>query len=224
MSGRDAHGDQFELVFVGAGASRRRAWSIKCGCGREDQIQDATSSLLPTEVIAKKFAQRGWVVGHRRHVCSACLEAERTGRRKGAAVKRAAAAKTKAGDKPMNDTAQDRRQTVVSDPPPRPSREQRRQIHETIDANWSVKSDCYAAKNSDKQIAESLGVPWAWVAEVRDAAFGPADVNEAHLAGVVQLDDLILRGEALEERAMALAADVESWKRDAQALRKAARA
>lgn len=74
----------------------------------------------------------------------------------------------------------------------------------------------------DQTLAERLDVPRAWVSAVREAFFGDADACEARTDGLAQLADLAARTQAVEDRAMALAADAEALKRDVAKARKAA--
>lgn len=110
-----------------------------------------------------------------------------------------------------------------AEPPPQPTREDNRRIHEAIETRWADGRDCYLANFSDAKLAAELDVPRAWVTDVRERFFGP-DTCEARLDGVAKLDELIDRAAALEERALSVAAEVEAVRREAEALRKAAAA
>lgn len=66
----------------------------------------------------------------------------------------------------------------AADQPATPDRESRRLIHAEIDAVWLDDRKGYAGGVSDRSIADKLGIPVAWVAEVREFSFGPCMVNE----------------------------------------------
>lgn len=53
------------------------------------------------------------------------------------------------------------------------SREQRANIRELLVVNFDDERGCYENNYSDQKIGEELNVPWAHVAEIREAAFGP---------------------------------------------------
>lgn len=59
-----------------------------------------------------------------------------------------------------------------------PSHEDKRVIYEKIDDVYLADARCYSGGWSDAKIAADLNVPRAWVANVRDAMFGPEGVNE----------------------------------------------
>lgn len=75
--------------------------------------------------------------------------------------------------RPMNDTAQDRRQaTNPAAPPPVLTRVERLAIYRKVRAHWDVTDECYAGSWTDRAIGDALKAPWICVAEIRDGYFG----------------------------------------------------
>ncbi|WP_176086911.1 hypothetical protein [Martelella sp. HB161492] len=64
---------------------------------------------------------------------------------------------------------------VKADPPPVMKRDDRRIIAAKLDDVYST--DAYVEPWTDAAVAKDLGVPRAWVSEVREAFFGPEGSN-----------------------------------------------
>lgn len=86
-----------------------------------------------------------------------------------------------------------------ADPPPTPDRDSRRLIHGEIEKYWLDERKGYANGETDLTIARRLGVPAAWVAEVREFAFGPEMTNEDLAAFVSDLKSLAADVASLRE-------------------------
>lgn len=54
---------------------------------------------------------------------------------------------------------------------------QRREIRDYLDANYDDDNGRWRGDLSDRKVAELLGMPRAWITQVRDSVFGP-DINE----------------------------------------------
>lgn len=96
--------------------------------------------------------------------------------------------------------------------PAAPDRESRRLIHAEIDAVWLDDRKGYAGGVSDRSIAEKMGIPVAWVAEVREFSFGPVMVNEDLEKFRSELSANMEHLAAIEEQQKFLAREVEVTK------------
>ena len=146
----------------------RRGVKIQCGaCGREESVPINTTTggrsadEIEDQMAARKFLLRGWLVGKhpRNHRCSSCL---------------AVAANQKEAEKmkvvPMSTAP------IASQPKPM-GRDDRRVIFEKLNDVYLDENRGYEAPWTDKTLAEDLGVPMAWVMQVREEMFGPIGVN-----------------------------------------------
>lgn len=59
-----------------------------------------------------------------------------------------------------------------------PTKEQKRQIVSLLSDVYDVDAECYCGSETDDSVAQTLGLPPAWVADIRDDLFGPAGANE----------------------------------------------
>lgn len=195
------------------------AMEITCGsCGKTGHIiNSGTLKVVPSAIVEKKFSDRGWIIGGspKADRCPEC-----------AAKLGAAKRHSKSGQK---------KEKVVADIPPlepdqprEMTREQRRIIFLKLEEHYLDEAAGYDRGWSDKRVAEDLGVPRAWVAEIRDQNFGPAKDNE-------DVRDLLAAQErlgqevasfmadlgALTKRGSALANDLSAIAKAADAIRKA---
>lgn len=74
---------------------------------------------------------------------------------------------------------------TVAETPREPSMLEKRIITEKLGEFYG--NDCYTAGWSDERLAKDLGVPRAWVAQVRDFSFGP-DIDETASAAETAAD------------------------------------
>jgi hypothetical protein len=179
----------FETCTVPVGGQPKRGAKATCGfCQRTESLHINTmrshggDEEQVEKAVARKFENLGWKVGRTatQHRCPACF----------AALKSASAKKRENHD-------MDNKVVSINPPPPtpdpvmvaveaaprRPSRDERRIIHNKIDENYVSEAVGYAAGWNDKRVASDLGVPQAWVAEIRDENFGP-NVDEALVAAM----------------------------------------
>jgi len=91
---------------------------------------------------------------------------------------------------------------ITADPPRQPTRAQRRAVDEALAHYYDPEAEMYNGSWSDKKLAEKMDVPRAWIAEVREALYGPdrskaADQNtvklDAYRARLVQLEEDFLK-------------------------------
>lgn len=92
-----------------------------------------------------------------------------------------------------------------ADQPRSMTREDRRIIFEKLNDVYLDEARGYAPGNSDKSVAESLGCPRAWVAQIRDENFGAARDNE-------DVRDLLAKIDALREIVVAASSEFEALK------------
>lgn len=80
---------------------------------------------------------------------------------------------------------------MKADPPPTPTRQDKQRIKEALDEHYDIERGLYRAMKNDRVIAESLNVPPAWVAALREDVYGPADseADEKTLAEVKLISD-----------------------------------
>ena len=195
---------------------RRRMLAIVCAtCSRSDEI-----SLPPVDTIERNFFQRGWSNpgDAKKAMCPVCIKT------------RLDAAKTLKAEKkkeiaPMPNLVKPPYRGAVPEavikavPPRQPTPADRRRIHDVLDDAYSVEKQCYEHDRTDDTVAKFLDVPRAWVAEVREAFFGP-DVSAVRRAAPAEIDAAIKRGESAITACMDAAAAAEAEVTALRALRK----
>lgn len=181
-----------------AGHSRSGYKITCCRCGRvEELVASGHTGSLPQTVINKKFQQKGWKTG-RKAVGPCCLAP------KPAKFVAEEAMKPKTIDSIATQiNSQSPVQAPVAIESPREmTAADKRKVFRAIDDQWDEGKGRYIGAASDQQIADTLGVPRAWVKEVREENFGRSQRNE-------DLDKMIgdaknLRAEAARNAASAL--------------------
>ncbi|MGH2343395.1 hypothetical protein ACRC7T_18170 [Segnochrobactraceae bacterium EtOH-i3] len=162
----------------------RKMIVVTCGaCGESVEISPQWQTHTRVEAISNHLRRRGWTVGRNKagaDRCPACAKMPRK-----AASLRCDAAPAPPSPIPCQSTATEAPTIMATDKPaapaaePRqPDRESRRLIHAEIETHWLDDAKGYAWQETDLTIARRLGVPPAWVAEVREFSFGPIMVNE----------------------------------------------
>ncbi|PQO23379.1 hypothetical protein C2I36_08005 [Rhodobacteraceae bacterium WD3A24] len=94
--------------------------------------------------------------------------------------------------------------------PRRPDRVTRRRILDELEGCYDDAAGRYAGDNTDQKVGKRLGVPWAWVAEIRADFFGDANSNEQAEQIARRLAEAEKALTAREEEALALAASCEA--------------
>lgn len=151
-------------------------------CGFQGDVLDNNVKPLPSSVIEKKFRQKGWEVGknEKHDYCPNCVAkmvaARRAKRRQQGIMSTPPSATVTtlpiASAQPLQDIA------MTNAPQPAPmTRDDKRIINIKLHEVYISETEGYATPWTDKTVAESLGVPVAWVAEVRDELYGPAQDN-----------------------------------------------
>ena len=157
----------FRIVTEQEGGQWIRYRVLLCRCGAEGRIKDTSKRPLAPSPVAEAFRRLGWTsVKPDRGVCPACS----TPKAKPATV---------------------REETIMAVEPPRqPSTDDRRRIRDALFEHYLEDKGCYAKAHSDRSVAQSLNVPFAWVATIREAmGFGP-DKNEAGSAFSAEIEAL----------------------------------
>lgn len=189
----------------------RRLFCATPGCGQQGELIDRTRDGLPPDVIERKFAQKGWTVGYdsKSDYCPSCTktrESERRAKRlKSIKVNGAAAepAVLSQEEIPMQNGAEH---------PTGMSRSDRRIIHAKLEEVYADEATGYKVPWTDAAVARDLGshIPVAWVAEVREVAFGPAKDNEEIRDMLVRVKRAAEEAKHVLEQARAVRAEVET--------------
>lgn len=84
--------------------------------------------------------------------------------------------------------------------PKSPTPEQKMKIREELNGSYNEKMQCYIGPETDKDIAARLDVPWSWVRDLREIAYGPLKEDGA----IVELKEELAKAKGylakLEER------------------------
>lgn len=168
--------------------SHRRVHRITCsepGCTTVETIPDNGSVPMPEQVMAKKFKDRGWMIGNRAN---------------------SAVCPTHASMKKSKLVAEFKKPDPIPEAPaasePRtPTRDDRRRIRDALDVHYQVERGRYAGAWSDKKLGETLKLPWAWIAEERELGYGP-DASEITSINQAKIDALRARIEKINEECM----------------------
>lgn len=157
---------------------RNRADVVCEGCGRVesvtcDYVQQAhAKQLTPNEgQINRKITSKGWELIRGRHFCPVCVRA----RTVGALV--IPGAEPSEEPMPKAPEVQALRE---------PTREMKRQIVALLDVAYDVAAGRYKGADTDKVLADAVGggcLP-GWVAELREAMYGPDGAN-AEIVGAL---------------------------------------
>lgn len=185
----------FEPISARIGGKNMTVRRIRCatpGCGFEGDIIDGTRNGLPSEVTERKFRQKGWEVGasEKHDYCPSCVEKIRLERR---------ARRKKPQGEVMSDT--------VDTAPREMTREDRRIIFAKLSDVYLDEASGYQPPWTDKKVADDLGVPRAWVEQIRDENFGPASDNSA-------IREMLERVETSAKEAQSLLADAKKVRSD----------
>ncbi|MER8619193.1 hypothetical protein NKG99_20540 [Mesorhizobium sp. M1409] len=165
----------FQFAKVTEDGRPLSALRITCSnCPQTTLFVQRGSIRKPPTAAEQFFRNHGWRVGSRQSgdLCPRCIEAEI--RRKNLKL---------VEKEEMSEPA------LKADPPRTMTREDRRIINDKLDTVYS--NDCYENPWTDAKVARDLGVPQAWVAEVRDQFFGPEGSNPEIEAFLGQVEPLM---------------------------------
>jgi hypothetical protein len=203
----------FERVRKQAGAGRVvTAYTVTCrSCGEVGEMQQNSIRTLPPDAVDKYFRIRGWSVGNRPNgdTCPACKRKPRTPKLEIVEVT--------TENPPMNVPATI---PVKAEPPRAMTREDRRIVYAKVEDTYDVKLNAYSGDWSDHKVAVDLGVPRAWVRDIREEFFGPeidaatakrrADIAEAK----VMHENIVLELRVLQKKVQEAAAKLEKLERE----------
>lgn len=149
----------FEPATVVYGDKRVRGAAAVCGkCGERGSVQSRESvGDREDAIVAHKMRGLGWHIGKtaKDHRCPACC---------------------KGGPAKITPIFQ-ATLSPAAEPPRAPSPDDKQIIFEKLRDVYAGGRAGYSGDWTDKRVAEDLGVPWAWVSEVREFAFGPERSN-----------------------------------------------
>lgn len=159
-----------EILSTRSGDARysfARAFCSSCGARTEVRVGGGSANY---EHAAKKMRSAGWDIdiSHQRVRCPSCNSPKRQKPEGGQVVT------------PKIPTSPTK--SIASTPAPGLASEaitartlspdQRARIRRELDAHFDDTRGCYLDGMSDKKIGESLGIPWAFVRDLREAAYG----------------------------------------------------
>jgi len=196
----------FLPITVAAEAGRRRIHRIICSCcGFADDVSANTiGGARATEDLMNVWRRRGWEVGRApsSDKCPVCITGER---RRLTPANTPYATVEKAPMTVDKGTSENVVAMPVAAAPPRVmGREDRRLVFARLHEVYLDERRGYENGWTDARVAEDLGVPRAWVTEVRDENFGPIRDNEEVRAATAQMDAIAAEALALLERSRRL--------------------
>lgn len=179
----------FKEASENLGGQWRRVAVIACrNCAKVENLSIKTAyGLLPPVAIEKKFIQRGWEIGSNDNwdFCPDCVQSREA----------RPALKVVPKEEPEiieeTEAVKPKPELVVNADAPRiMQRDDRRIIFEKLNSVYLDEKRGYDPEWSDHKVATDLGVPRAWVEQVREEMFGPINTNadiEAFRKGVEEL-------------------------------------
>jgi hypothetical protein len=153
------YGDRQQLAVVFACSS----------CGREHAERFPGGRMSP-EHAAKRARRAGWIAEPDRASGSVCPECQ-AARRERAPGER---------PEPKKEPAVSVTPMITAQVPPtlrEPTQQERMKIRSALDQHFDDAAGCYLAGYSDQRIGTELNVPWAMIAKIREAAYGPIKVD-----------------------------------------------
>lgn len=188
----------------------------KCGETATFVHRNNTKRMAP-DGVTQWFRNHGWLVGHRPNgdQCPTCITA---GKRRHLKLVPQEEEMQPVNKSPLKATTMLTPMTLQAsaDPPRIMTRDDRRIINDKLDGIYADGS--YSFPWTDAKVARDLGVPQAWVAEVRDAFFGPAGSNPEIEAFLDKLEPMMVAAKGYVTQAAKQARDNEDRITAAQAL------
>ena len=143
------------------------------GCGAVGRLT-LTGSLLPPEVLDKKFRQKGWDLDP--HVCPECIERKQAARRLAKEhhqqeTRVLVAVETKRVKEEKEHTMAD----TISDqlkPASAAAHKATAALHKLLSTHFDPDAGHYAQGWSDQKVAQETGLAEKYVSEVRDIVYG----------------------------------------------------
>jgi len=179
---------------------RQSACEITCSvCGETDHVIIRGDKRLPPDVVAKKFQQAGWTVGHgpAGDRCPACAARAPKPKPQLAIVKQ---------EPPMA--------APKAEPPREMTRDDRRLIFAKLEETYLDEATGYAPGWSDAKLADDLGVARAWVERIRDENFGPHGEPAEHREILDRIAAVTAAVDALERKITGFQTEAESGRKN----------
>ena len=141
------------------------AFELTCAkCGAKDKLPlGSKSNGYPTALVQQKMRHKGWEIGNRASadLCPDCVSGKHKKHHK-------------TEEKETNVVA-----FIKADEPPKMTKEDRRVIFAKIDDVYVDENTGYSDGWTDSRVADDLGVPLAWVKNIREENFGEERSNAA---------------------------------------------
>lgn len=175
---------------------------IVCSSCEAHQEYYNHQGTVSTEHLEKEFARKGWYVGatNKKDICPTCRD-RRTHKNTvhqlhiPEAINRKAEETMTINVKPTIVSSEPTTNVPAVIPPKAMDRTERRLVFAKLNEVYMDETSGYSEDWTDAKVAADLGVPVAWVSEVRDADFGP-EVNASILAD--RSKEVIALGEKME--------------------------
>jgi len=100
------------------------------------------------------------------------------------------------------------------EPPPAPSRQQRREIMDMLREVYDIDAERYKGNETDNTVADILGLRIGWVTEIREEFFGPLGSNTEMQELRDLLEAINSRSAELETRVNAMVSDLVNLRRE----------
>lgn len=154
----------FSIMRPGGGRQLARFVCARCTAHAELPIVLVAGKMSPHDTL-KRAEAAGWRLSGLRAECPSCQ-----------AVSAARAKGDRPGPKSLTPaTAQ---VIQMADTKPRdPTPQERVKIRAILDAQFDDGAGCWLDGYSDQKAGEEVGVPWALVTKIREAAYGPIRVD-----------------------------------------------
>ena len=160
----------FQRTTIEAGDRRMSAVEAICSkCGHTEKLgSNNRCGSSPPEAIANRLRKSGWFIANRegKDLCPACNKTKSIPHKKETNV---VELKTVATAEP---------QAIIVEPPREMTKEDRRLIFAKINDVYLDEKQGYSSGWSDKNVAADLGVPFAWVKNIREENFGSEGAPE----------------------------------------------
>jgi hypothetical protein len=166
---------QFNLTGLVVDGRTRAGYRVACHkCGHKDELVNTKPTGLPPEIIKQKFEQRGWEIANSgdRDVCPTCIAAAKK-------PSTAIAAKMAEAMEAKSNVVKIDVAKPAAEAPATMTREDRRIIFGKLNEVYLDEVRGYDNGWTDKRLADDLGVPQAWVRDLREENFGPEGLSEA---------------------------------------------
>lgn len=181
----------FAHCTVQYGDKPARGFSITCGkCAREEKVPFSGAKAAAwgkaqddfvAQQASRKFEALGWKVGKNpsQHRCPICIREGRAAQMRFLhAAKPSKQTPEKEKEKPVSAKVIDMPPSQPHAEPPREmTRDDRRIVFAKLQEAYGTETTGYTSGWTDERVATDLGVPLAWVHEMRNDYFGPLGSN-----------------------------------------------